>query len=127
MMIVASSAGLLGIFLAWLFYVARPALADQFAASLGGLYKLVYNKYFVDEIYDATVVKPMVEGSRVVLWRGMDVGVVDGIVNGIGARSKGVGGILKLLQGGNVRGYAAWVVFGCVLLLLVVGIRGGLR
>jgi len=127
MMIVASSAGLLGIFIAWLFYVARPALADRVANALGGLYALVYNKYFVDEIYDATVVKPVVEGSRAVLWRGMDVGVLDGIVNGIGARSKGVGAILRTLQGGNVRGYAAWVVFGCVLLLLVIGIGGGVR
>ena len=55
-------------------YVAKPGMADSLAGSLGGLYKLVYNKYFVDEIYDAAVVKPLVAGSRVVLWKGVDAG-----------------------------------------------------
>ncbi|HLJ45299.1 MAG TPA: NADH-quinone oxidoreductase subunit L [Bryobacteraceae bacterium] len=124
-MYVASFAGLFGIFMAWLFYVAQPKLADQFAGAMGILYKAVYNKYFVDEIYDATVVEPLVQGSRTVLWRGMDAGVIDGLVNAIGARSRGVGGILRRLQAGNVRGYAAWVVFGCVLLLIVIGLGTG--
>jgi NADH-quinone oxidoreductase subunit L len=124
MMIVASGVGLIGIGLAYLFYVAKPGLADSIAKSLGGLYKLVYNKYFVDEVYDATVVKPIVNGSRTVLWRGVDVGVIDGVVNGIGGRSKGVGALLRLLQGGNIRAYAAWIVFGSVLVLIFIGLGG---
>ncbi len=127
LMYVASASGLFGIFLAWLMYVARPALPQQIADSLGGFYRLVYNKYLVDEIYAATVVEPVVEGSRTVLWRGVDVGVIDGLVNGVGARSKGIGGVLKRMQAGNVRTYAAWVVFGCVLLLIAIGIGGGMR
>ena len=127
MMPVASGAGLLGIFLAWLFYVAKPAIAGQIAGALGGLYKLVYNKYFVDEVYEATIVQPVVQGSRLVLWRGVDAGVIDGIVNGVGGRAKGIGSILRLMQAGNVRAYAAWVVFGCVLVLLAIGIGGGAR
>ena len=119
--------GLLGIAIAWFLYVARPGLPDRIAAGLGGLYKVVYNKYFVDEIYAATVVEPVVQGSRTVLWRGFDVSVIDGIVNGIGRRSKGIGGIFRLMQAGNVRAYAAWVVFGCVLLLLAIGFGGGGR
>ena len=59
-------------------------LPDTIASSLGGLYTLVYNKYFVDEIYDATVVNPMIDGSSTVLWHGVDQGVIDGIVNGVG-------------------------------------------
>jgi NADH-quinone oxidoreductase subunit L len=124
MIIVASGAGLLGILLAYVFYVAKPGLAGSVVRSLGGLYKLVYNKYFVDEIYAATVVNPVVKGSRTVLWRGVDVGVIDGLVNGVGGRSKGIGGILKRLQGGNVRTYAAWVLFGSVLLLIFIGLGG---
>jgi len=50
----------MGIALAWLMYVAQPALAESFAASVHGLYTLVYNKYFVDEIYAAAVVGPLV-------------------------------------------------------------------
>jgi NADH-quinone oxidoreductase subunit L len=107
-------------------YVARPGLADSVAASLGGFYRLVYNKYFVDEIYDATIVHPVVEGSRTVLWKGVDAGLIDGAVNGVGKRSKNVGSALRLLQAGNIRGYAAWVVAGSVLVLIVIGL-GALR
>jgi NADH-quinone oxidoreductase subunit L len=117
--------GVAGIVIAYVFYVAVPGLAESFAKAIGGLYKLVYNKYFVDEAYNAAVVQPVVKGSRAVLWRGVDAGLIDGIVNGIGARSRGVGGILRLLQSGNIRSYAAWVVLGSVIVLLAIGFAGG--
>ncbi len=123
----SAAVGLLGIFLAWVFYYAKRGLADSFAKSLGGLYTLVYNKYFVDEAYDAAVVEPLVEGSRTVLWRGIDAGLIDGTVNGVGRESRGVGSILRLIQSGNIRSYAAWVVLGSIVLLVVVGFAGGLR
>jgi NADH-quinone oxidoreductase subunit L len=123
---VSVAAGLIGIALAYVMYVAKPGLADSVAGSLGGLYRLVYHKYFVDEIYDATIVHPIVDGSRAVLWKGMDAGLIDGTVNGIGKRSKNVGSALRLLQAGNIRGYAAWVVAGSVLVLIAIGL-GGIR
>ena len=113
-----------GIGLAYLFYVAKPELPETVATSLGGLYKVVYNKYFVDEIYDATVVHPIEEGSRAVLWRGVDAGLIDGTVNGIGRRSRGVGNVLRLLQSGNIRGYAAWVLVGSLLVIIYIGLGG---
>jgi NADH-quinone oxidoreductase subunit L len=124
---VSAGVGILGILLAYVFYVARRGLADSFAKAMGGLYTLVYNKYFVDEAYDATVVEPLVEGSRTVLWRGVDAGLIDGTVNGIGTRSRGVGSILRLAQSGNIRSYAAWVVLGSIALLLAIGFAGDLR
>ena len=124
LMIISVAAGLLGIFLAWLMYVAKPGLADSLG---GGLYKLVYNKYFVDELYDAAVVQPVVGGSRVLLWKGMDAGVIDGLVNGTGAFARGIGGVLRLLQSGNARSYATWVLFGSVAVLVTLGIAGGIR
>jgi NADH-quinone oxidoreductase subunit L len=124
---ISAGAGILGIVLAYIFYVAKRGLADSFANAVGGLYKLVYNKYFVDEIYHAVVVKPVVEGSRTVLWRGVDAGLIDGTVNGVGARSRGIGSILRLLQSGNIRSYAAWVVLGSVVVLLAIGFAGGAR
>ena len=119
--------GVLGILLAYLFYVAKRGLPDSFAKAMGGLYTLVYNKYFVDEAYDATVVEPLIEGSRTVLWHGVDAGLIDGTVNGIGRRSRGVGSILRLAQSGNIRSYAAWVVLGSIIVLLAVGFAGDLR
>jgi NADH-quinone oxidoreductase subunit L len=108
-------------------YVAKPGMADAFATSVRGLYALVYNKYFVDEVYDATVVRPLVNGSRAVLWKGVDVAVIDGSVNGVGARAQNVGAVLRRMQSGNIRSYATWVVFGSVLVIVAMGIAGGLR
>jgi NADH-quinone oxidoreductase subunit L len=123
----SAGVGILGILLAYVFYVAKRGLADSFAKGAGGLYTLVYNKYFVDEAYDATVVEPLIEGSRTVLWRGVDAGLIDGTVNGVGTRSRGIGSILRLAQSGNIRSYAAWVVLGSIIVLLAVGFAGGLR
>ncbi len=127
LMFLSVGLGLGGIALAYLFYVARPGLANQVTSSLGGLYRLVYNKYFVDEIYGAAVIKPTINGSRALLWRVVDVGVIDGIVNGVGARARDFGNTVRLLQSGNIRSYATWVLFGCVFLMLAVGLMGGLR
>ena len=127
LMAISSSAGLLGIALAYVLYVASPALADSVASGAKGLYTLVYNKYFVDELYDAAVVKPVVAGSRTVLWKGVDAGLIDGIVNGVGSRARGVGGVLRRIQSGNIRSYATWVLLGSVLVILWIGIQESVR
>jgi NADH-quinone oxidoreductase subunit L len=124
---ISVAAGLMGIALAWLMYVAKPGMADAFAASMNGLYTLVYNKYFVDEIYAAAVVNPVVDGSREVLWKDVDVKLIDGAANGVGARSLNIGSVLRLIQSGNIRSYATWVLFGSVVLIVAMGIAGGLR
>jgi NADH-quinone oxidoreductase subunit L len=127
-MVVSVAVALAGIALAWLFYVARPGLPDSLAASFSGAYKLIYNKYFVDEIYAAVVVHPVVSGSREVLWKAVDATVIDGAVNGAGKVSQGVGGLLKRLQSGNIRSYAVWVLLGSVLVLVAMGLAaGGMR
>jgi NADH-quinone oxidoreductase subunit L len=125
--VVSVAFGIGGIALAWLLYVAKPALPDQIASSFNGVYQLIYNKYFVDEIYDAAIVNPVIGGSRDVLWKGLDVAVIDGAVNGLANRARGIGGVLKRLQSGNIRSYAAWVLLGSVFLLVVMGVMGGLR
>ena len=125
--IIATAVGLGGILLAYIFYVVKPALADSMATTFSGPYRWLSNKYFVDEGYDAMVVDPVVQGSRSVLWRGMDAGVIDGIVNGIGKRAKNIGGGLRLLQSGYIRSYAAWVVLGSLLVIIAMGLMGGAR
>jgi NADH-quinone oxidoreductase subunit L len=114
--------GLGGILLSYYMYVVNNKVPERIAASLGGLYTLVYNKYFVDEIYDAAVVNPLITGSTTVLWHVVDQGGIDGIVNGVGTEAKSVGGVLRLLQSGNIRSYATWVVLGAVALLIVLGV-----
>ena len=97
------------------------------ATTFSGPYRWLYNKYFVDEGYDAMVVDPVVQGSRSVLWRGMDAGVIDGIVNGVGRRASNIGSGLRTLQSGNIRSYAAWVVLGSVIVIIAMGMSGGGR
>jgi NADH-quinone oxidoreductase subunit L len=124
---IATGAGLLGIAIAWLMYVARPGMADALASSMKGLYSFVYNKYFVDEFYGAAVVDPVINGSRAVLWKGIDAGLIDGAVNGVGNRSRGIGSVLRMLQSGNIRSYATWVLLGSVLVIVVMSVAGGAR
>jgi NADH-quinone oxidoreductase subunit L len=124
---ISAGVGMAGILLAYVFYVAKRGLADSFAKAMNGFYTLVYNKYYVDEIYNAVVVRPLVAISRTVLWRGVDAGLIDGTVNGVGTRSRGIGSILRLLQSGNIRTYAAWVVLGSIVVLIAIGFAGATR
>ena len=62
-----------------------------------------------------------------VLWRGLDAGLIDGAVNGAGAASRSIGGVLRHMQSGYLRRYAAWVVFGSILVILAVRFAGGVR
>jgi NADH-quinone oxidoreductase subunit L len=127
LVVISVAAGLIGIALAYVMYVLKPGMADSLAESLGGLYKWVYNKWYVDEIYDAAIVKPVVEGSRTFLWKAGDAGLIDGLVNGVGYAARGVGGVLRLMQSGNIRSYATWVLFGSVMVMVAMSVAGGLR
>jgi NADH-quinone oxidoreductase subunit L len=122
LMLISVASGVIGIFFAWLMYVAKPAMADSLASSFKLIYTTLYNKYWVDEIYDATVVNPIVGGSRWVLWKGADAGLIDGTVNGVGATAQKVGDGLRRLQSGNIRSYATWVLFGSVLAIVALAI-----
>jgi NADH-quinone oxidoreductase subunit L len=124
--------GLAGIGLSYFMYVVRKDLPDKLTSALGGVYTLVYNKYFVDEAYDTVIVHPLVEGSASVLWKTADAGIIDGIVNGAGTQSRAIGSILRLLQSGNIRSYATWVLIGAVALIVAMSVgasmgAGGVR
>jgi NADH-quinone oxidoreductase subunit L len=107
----------LGLWLAWLFYYKRPELPDRITARIHGVYLTVLHKYYVDEGYGALFVKPLLALSTVVFWRGVDQGVIDGMVNGAGETSKRIGNELRLMQSGNIRSYAAWVAAGSALVI----------
>jgi NADH-quinone oxidoreductase subunit L len=111
------AAALIGLFFAWLLYYKRPELPDRITAKMHGIYTMVLHKYYIDEGYGAIFVKPLLALSTVVLWRGVDQGVIDGLVNGAGSASQGVGGELRRMQSGNIRSYAAWVAIGAAIIL----------
>jgi len=101
-----------GFGLAYLFYFRRPELPDRIAARFNGVYRMLLNKYWVDEAYYATIINPIVNGSRNVLWRTVDVGIIDALVNGAGAASKGLSSVTRRMQSGSIRSYAGWVALG---------------
>jgi NADH-quinone oxidoreductase subunit L len=114
----------LGIYLAFSIYVAHPEAAANWGGKARRLHQLLVRKYFVDEFYDAVVIKPTLTGSTELLWKGVDVGIIDGSVNGVGARVYGWARVLKFVQNGLVRSYAAWILLGAILILFYVAMAG---
>ncbi|MEP6594094.1 MAG: proton-conducting transporter membrane subunit, partial [Acidobacteriota bacterium] len=117
LMALSSGIALAGIGLAAYFWLRNRPAADRMARSLSGVYGLLVNKYYVDEIYDAAVVQPIKLFSTGGLWKGMDVGVVDGAVNGVGMAVQTGSTGLRRLQTGSVRTYAAALFLGVVVIL----------
>ncbi len=109
---ISVAAASLGLFFAWLLYFKKRDLPDRITSKIHGLYLTVLHKYYVDEGYGLLIVKPLLALSTVVFWRGVDQGVIDGMVNGAGSTSKGIGNQLRKMQSGNIRSYAAWVAVG---------------
>ncbi|MBM4382209.1 MAG: NADH-quinone oxidoreductase subunit L [Deltaproteobacteria bacterium] len=109
-----------GVALAALMYVWRPAIPVAIRGALGPLHRAVENKYYVDEIYDALFVKPLVWLSKNVLHRFFDAGVIDGVlVNGSAATVRGVtSGLLKYAQSGFAQSYLGWMALGTACLLV---------
>ena len=114
---VSTAIAALGIFIAWRIWVKRRIIADRFAEAYPGLYRLLLNKYFVDELYDAAVVQPIKVASTEGLWRGFDVKLVDGAVNGVAAIVSASASTLRRLQTGSVRTYAGSLFVGVVVIL----------
>jgi NADH-quinone oxidoreductase subunit L len=114
---------LIGIAIAWLMYIKNPGLPVAMGARVQGLYRTLLRKWYVDEIYDAIVVRPLMALSNF-LWRIWDVLVVDGIVNAVGSVVVGTGAVLRLFQSGYVGTYAFFLVLG-VLILLASAVAAG--
>ena len=106
-------------------YVVNTNLPVKIANTFNGTYNAIYNKYFVDEAYDSVIVTPIVHGSESLLWKIVDKGLIDGIVNGAGSQAQSIGGLLRRIQSGNIRSYATWVLVASVLLLIALGVGGG--
>ena len=115
--IVSIVVALAGIGLAVYFFLLNRLASDRLAARFPGLHTVLSNKYYVDEIYDAVIVQPIQIVSEDGLWKGVDVGVIDRAVNGVGRAVAGGGDVLRLIQTGSVRAYAASLFFGVVLIL----------
>jgi NADH-quinone oxidoreductase subunit L len=112
---VAMVAATLGLIVAWRMYSKDVKRGPD-----TGLHKLLYNKYYVDEIYQAAIVGPLVWISRNILWKAVDEGTIDGAVNGIGYGVREIGDGVRHAQSGNTRSYAVWVLVGAVVVFGII-------
>ena len=97
-----------GIAIGWVWFRRKPLWEPP---------RLLEEKYYVDELYDATVVQPIKVGSTNVLWKVIDVHIIDGAVNGAGHLASMLGSTLRYLQSGLARSYVAIVVLGALLII----------
>jgi len=117
LMAVSSLLAFAGIGLATFLWLKNRQIPAKLAAQYPGVYNLLLNKYYVDELYDAAIVQPVKVVSTEGLWRGFDVKLVDGAVNGAGYFVSGISIVLRLLQNGSVKTYAASMFVGVVAVL----------
>jgi NADH-quinone oxidoreductase subunit L len=108
-----------GLLLAWVLYVRQPELPARIRGGLGGVFLAVRDKYYVDEAYDAVIVRPLVAVSDRVLFRVVDAGLIDGAaVNGAARSVRALAAHgLKYAQSGLAQSYIFFMIVGAAALL----------
>ncbi|MEK9172209.1 MAG: NADH-quinone oxidoreductase subunit L, partial [Nitrospirota bacterium] len=114
--LIAIAMGVGGIVAAWVVYVKSPGLPDRLAEKWRQAYDYSFHKWYVDELYDRTIVKPTVDLANG-LWKKVDVAVIDAMVNGVGAAAVLWGQGMRLVQSGQVQHYALAMALGAVTIL----------
>jgi len=109
---ISVAVALFGAFLAYVLYVSKPLLPQKIADALDGFYTTVVHKYYIDEIYSALFVKPLIDGSTRILWQGVDRGVIDATVNNSAEAAGHISEEVRHMQSGNLRSYAGWIAAG---------------
>jgi NADH-quinone oxidoreductase subunit L len=122
---VAVGVALVGWLLAYLFYRERSTIPARVAGALPHSYKLLANKYYVDELYGAAVVKPLLGVSRYFLGWVVEVALLGGIASLLAGGARFAGAILQYWQSGNLRSYAAWLTAGAAAVLLFLLVPWG--
>jgi NADH-quinone oxidoreductase subunit L len=118
--IIAVITATIGLLVAYWLYLKKPEKPAELAKSMKGAYTTLLNKYYVDELYAAVVVKPLLWLSTHVLWQTVDVQMIDGAVNGIAKGATDVGDGVRQAQSGNTRSYAVWVVIGAIVVIAII-------
>lgn len=121
MMIISTVIALVGLSLAYQLYVKRPELPKKLAVRFRIIYTLLLNKYYIDEIYDILFVKSA-KKLATLLWRRVDVQLIDGSVNGIACIVGWLSNVLRCLQTGYVRNYAFYIVIGCIFIIVLAAL-----
>jgi NADH-quinone oxidoreductase subunit L len=117
LMIISVVAAASAIFYARYVYLKKPEVAEKTSSRFKGAYKVLLNKYFLDEAYDATVVNPIVKGSEKILWKIADNKIIDGLINYLAKLIDIISGVMKKIQTGVAQSYALVMVLGILIAL----------
>lgn len=109
-----------GFYIAYIFYYKKPGTAATFAEKNKAAYTLVWNKYWVDEIYSSFLIAPLLMFTHVVLELMIDRGIVDGTGVAAGATTRGLAWIERKQISGNIRSYAGWLAIGAAAVIAVM-------
>ena len=112
--LVTTGVALGGIGLAYSFYLKSPGTADRLAERFHSIYVLLWNKYWIDEIYDRLFITPYVIFSKF-FWKVVDSMLIDGVVNGVGVAVGKTSDVWRRFETGNVQHYAAAMMVGAVV------------
>jgi NADH-quinone oxidoreductase subunit L len=114
---VSVAVALFGWWLAYLLYYKRDDLPQKIADALGGFYQAVVHKYYIDELYTALFVKPLIDGSTRILWQDVDRKMIDAAVNDSADGARHVSDEVRHMQSGNIRSYAGWIAAGSAVVI----------
>jgi NADH-quinone oxidoreductase subunit L len=118
--VVSVLTAVLGFYVAYIFYYKKPGTATALAKKSPALYRLVENKFYIDEIYSAVIVTPLLMVTRIFLAGLVDSVLVNGSAKAAGATTKGLSILTSRIQSGNIRSYAGWLALGAAAVLIVM-------
>jgi NADH-quinone oxidoreductase subunit L len=110
----------IGFYIAYLFYYKKPGTAASYAARFPALYRIVLHKFYIDEIYSAFIVTPLLMFTRLILGGIVDTGLINGSGHLAGTTTKGLSSLTRRIQSGNIRSYAGWLALGAAAVIFVM-------
>lgn len=119
LMVVSVAVAGLFAYIAYLMYTAYPKMSENFTKKFNGFYRLVLDKYRIDELYESVIIKPLIEASRG-LWAQVDVNFIDKMTYVVGDAVRGTGSTLRTLQNGNLQQYALYISLGVAVFIFYI-------
>jgi len=119
-MIMSIIAGIAGIAIAWFMYILKPDIPGKLTKAFSGIFKILWNKYYVDEIYNFLFVRPTLWIARNIVEAVTDKRIIEGIVNGIPKLCYNIGSLVRNIQTGQLQQYAIFMILGIFIIVLII-------
>lgn len=113
-------AGITGILVAWYMYIVKPALPEKLTNTFSGIFKVLWNKYYIDELYSFLFVKPTLWIADKFIEKVMDIKIIEGIVNGVPNLIYKTGSWIRGFQTGQLQQYAIFMIVGIIIFVLII-------